>query len=369
MALCEGIAAGASGSPRSGVFRPIVPIKEGVARTATTSTPHPSKPRIAPLHLASMSYLDPSEIAFIVASYRDLIIGNSCTFAVGALIIYEVLILFGREVEVYWKRRITGASILFFLSKYLSFSKMILTWALYLPIFTDIRLVVLLFKINLRSISGAHSCETTQRVYVAIQMAQYLPWAVFSALRVYALSRSQIWTTLILALSLAPVGVNMSTYILNTIGGVNEPGYGCEETFLIPISSSESARGTIISRGCLILADVSVIGITMWSNRLVNFNGDNMLSHVIRSRSLQSLLVRDGTIYFIALLSLNTLHLAFSLQDMFNNGYASYFVLFTEPCTAVLVNRFLLHLQEAGSHTLRVETENSVHSQSFAFTS
>ncbi|KAI0738592.1 hypothetical protein C8Q80DRAFT_1124729 [Daedaleopsis nitida] len=84
-----------------------------------------------------MSSPDPSEITAIIASYNSYIIGNYCTFAAGALLIYESAILFSRKVEVFWRCGITGTSILFLLGKYLALSKMILTWALYLPIFKD----------------------------------------------------------------------------------------------------------------------------------------------------------------------------------------------------------------------------------------
>ncbi|KAI0738530.1 hypothetical protein C8Q80DRAFT_248978 [Daedaleopsis nitida] len=190
-------------------------------------------------------------------------------------------------------------------------------------------------------------------------MSQFLPWAAFSALRAYSLSISWAWGALVFALSIVPLGINLSHFFVNGIGGINDPVFGCSETFSITIH--DLARHVIISRGCLILADIFLIGITLWSIP----TKANMISHILKPRSLQGLLIRDGTIYFIVLLTLNVLQLLFTLLSIFGDGFESYVSLFTEPCTAILINRFLLHLQESRSRTLRVDTEHSLHPESF----
>ena len=51
--------------------------------------------------------------------------------------IHECVITFGSEVEFYWRRKLTGASLLYLSSKYISLAYSILCLVRYLPIFTD----------------------------------------------------------------------------------------------------------------------------------------------------------------------------------------------------------------------------------------
>ncbi|KAI0738482.1 hypothetical protein C8Q80DRAFT_1347730 [Daedaleopsis nitida] len=288
------------------------------------------------------SLSDLSDVAELTAYFNELRINAFCEFAAAAFFIYEFIVLFGSEVEYFWRSRITGASILFLLSRYLTLTYFLINVAAYLPVFTDNSVCNPL----LNNLNTAF-CRA------------------FSALRAYALSRSRVWMTIVFILSLAPVGVNVTSDVLAHIGGAIDPVFGCVGTISVIPTPSEDAIELIISRGCLILADALLIGIMLWSTDVGSI-GDNVLLRIIKPRSLQTLLVRDGTIYFIVLLVLNVLHLTFSLQTTFGSldGGGSNIVIFTDPCTAVLVNRFLLHLQEAGSRTLRVNTEDPLHMES-----
>ncbi|KAI0738471.1 hypothetical protein C8Q80DRAFT_1205474 [Daedaleopsis nitida] len=216
-----------------------------------------------------------------------------------------------------------------------------------------------------------HSCATTQRVVAVIGMSQYLPWAAFSALRAYALSRSRIWTSIVLILSVAPTAVNLMVFILHNISGRIDPVSGCRESITIPLSASESATGSIISRISLIIADIILIGITLGSIQRSSRN-PVLLMPIRAPRSLQDILFRDGIYYFIVMLILNTLHLICTLASILDpiiGSSGSNIVQFTEPCTGVLINRFILHLQEASSRKAQTETESSMRSESLVFTS
>ncbi|KAI0730710.1 hypothetical protein C8Q76DRAFT_336775 [Earliella scabrosa] len=50
-----------------------------------------------------------------------------------------------------------------------------------------------------------------------------------------------------------------------------------------------------------------------------------------------------------------------SRSQVFGNGTGSYVSIFTGPGTAILVSRFLSHLQETGRRTLRVDLEHPLH--------
>ncbi|RDX51385.1 hypothetical protein OH76DRAFT_330686 [Lentinus brumalis] len=167
----------------------------------------------------------------------------------------------------------------------------------------------------------------------------YCTWAAFAALRAFALSRDWLLSTAIFVLSIGPVAINLarSGYGLS---GVNFPRIGC-------VVANPALNETIkrvftgLSRGCLMSADVLLIYIT-WSRLPTRFaRGTNL-----EERSFAGVLRRDGTVYFIILLLMNSLHLTvtlLALQPVFEG--TSYVTVFTEPITAILVSRFLLDLQ------------------------
>ncbi|TBU52127.1 hypothetical protein BD310DRAFT_259673 [Dichomitus squalens] len=102
---------------------------------------------------------------------------------------------------------------------------------------------------------------------------------------------------------------------------------------------------TIISRSCLIAADTVMIGVT-WFTLAQPYAIRHI--HVLKS-SLASVLLIDGTVYFVMLAVLNALHLAFSLLPLDITVLQSKSVIttFTVPLSATLVSRFLLHIQSA----------------------
>ncbi|KAI1786014.1 hypothetical protein LXA43DRAFT_1099613 [Ganoderma leucocontextum] len=60
---------------------------------------------------------DPDSAA-LIAEYDSGIVGNCVQWAAFALIVYEYLITFAVEVELFWRKDVNGASILFFLNRY-----------------------------------------------------------------------------------------------------------------------------------------------------------------------------------------------------------------------------------------------------------
>ncbi|KAI0738537.1 hypothetical protein C8Q80DRAFT_1291364 [Daedaleopsis nitida] len=266
---------------------------------------------------------DPNEVEELTALYNTMWINSYCDLAASAFFVYEFTILLGNEIEYFWKRRITGASILFLLGKYLPLAYSLIKLALYLPqaVFTD----------NAESLVHLHTGSLPRGNYIKL-----MPLAAFSALRAFVLSRSRVWMAIVLILSLAPVCVNITRDFQAHLDGTIDPVFGCEGTIGVISAPSET-----------------VIGIARTPNLE---NGSDMASctgdHTASTRRV--------------LLVLNVLHLTFSLQVTFgsSDGFGSNIVYFTEPCTAVLVSWFLLHLQEAGSRTVRVDTGDPLHMES-----
>ncbi|KAI1783680.1 hypothetical protein LXA43DRAFT_903070, partial [Ganoderma leucocontextum] len=81
-----------------------------------------------------------------------------------------------------------------------------------------------------------------------------------------------------------------------------------------------------------------------------------------RRTTLADVLLRDGTMYFFGLLFLNALMLIiFTLEnvDILYGMNSNDVVMFTQSMSAILLHRFLLHLQSANRRTLVVSSEGS----------
>ncbi|KAI0700844.1 hypothetical protein C8T65DRAFT_789842 [Cerioporus squamosus] len=275
---------------------------------------------------------------------------NYCDVAASVLFIYEVLVTLDREVACFWTaRRRSGASLLFLANKWISMT------------------VYIMELVGLASFPSDQSCSWFAVGFIAIEALQFVPWAVFSALRAYVLSRSKLLGLLILALSLAPVGANLVVYGYQ-LSGENFPPLGCilidNATADIDLRRSTHVRTRtviIISRVPLVIADVLLIYIT-WAK----LSTRDALRNIQQAKrlSLSDILLRDGTIYFIVLFILNDLHLVFSLTVVAGTSGSggSDLTIFTSPITAILVSRFLLELQEANQTVVRLNPDDPLHS-------
>ncbi|KAI0707390.1 hypothetical protein C8Q76DRAFT_749020 [Earliella scabrosa] len=250
------------------------------------------------------------------------------------LLLYEAIITFDGEVEYFWKSTFTGASMLYLLNKYTAVAFYTMTLVVYLPIPTD------------------QICDRIQKTLILLELLQLLPWAAFSGLRVFALSKSWSLSALVLLLFLVSVGVNMEFNIVGDVIGYVDPISGCEASNNATLANV--VRATIVSRVCMIVGDALVIVIT-----LCNTSPRTQLTRRTRARSLPSILLRDGIACFAVLLALNVLHLVFTLFSIYSVGdYSSNVTVFTTPLTTILIGRFLLHLQESAARTLRVLTDD-----------
>ncbi|KAI1795344.1 hypothetical protein LXA43DRAFT_1090993 [Ganoderma leucocontextum] len=220
-----------------------------------------------------------SQLSQLINALESNLVANQCGLAITALYIYDYAITFAREVELFWGRRFTGASLLFLLNRYLNLAHIIV-----------------------------EVCNFARMSDQAISILPYFVWAFFSSIRAYALCRQHwVLSGTILAQSLVPTGINYSEY--RWLVPINDPILGCGGDLTVPAALAKQTAGL--------------------------------------DMTFSSLLLRDGTIYFLILLILNTLHLTFTLLSVVHTSSpVSYITLFTEPITAVLVSRFLLDLQE-----------------------
>ncbi|RPD73086.1 hypothetical protein L226DRAFT_536590 [Lentinus tigrinus ALCF2SS1-7] len=282
--------------------------------------------------------------ADLIATFQSTFDDDCCWYAGAVLVVYDCVITFGQEVDLFWKRRLTGASVLFILTRYLALLTIFMGMLEYVPT-TD------------------SSCTMVVKAQAAFEYMQYLPWAVFSGLRVFALS-DQNWllSGLVMLLSLVPFGINVGQYAYGLTGEV-DPLFGCSA--VLPITDKFARKITISSRTCLIASDALVIAITWFAMLRCRDRFGEMTWH---STSLTTILARDGTIYFILLLILNTLHLTFTMLSIHAAFEPlSYFSDFTEPVTTVLISRFLLDLQSANQRALKVDSDDPLYLDTMTF--
>ncbi|RDX42916.1 hypothetical protein OH76DRAFT_1422252 [Lentinus brumalis] len=280
----------------------------------------------------------------IAADDLTFLISNYFANAGSGLVVYEYMITFGREVELFWTGRLTGAAILFFFNRYLS-------------------LVVDVYGLLENMYVPDKICPDVARSSKALDILQYFPWAVFSALRAFALTKNWPLATFTFLLSMVPLGVNFAHFAFNSTGENFFTGCLTSDG----VSSDLAKQLTIASRTCLITADLLLIYVT-WFNM---YRRTGPRHPGVRNRFLH-ILLRDGTIYFVVLAVLNTLHLTLSLLSIeYAISNISYVTQFSEPpalvltrliansLTTILISRFLMHLQAANRRVLHLSSLDS----------
>ncbi|RPD76439.1 hypothetical protein L226DRAFT_569703 [Lentinus tigrinus ALCF2SS1-7] len=252
-----------------------------------------------------------AEAAQLVLLYDAATANLNWTSSALAILAYDYLLTFPREVRFVWNRRFSPATALFLVNRY----------TIILLYFVDF---VTLFPI----IPATYApMESVGKFIVVLEIFPYIILAAFSGLRTYALSQRNTFIGLFTSLlSLVPAGIN--AYFLSTFTFVN----------LEPPSNL-----TIASRTSLIAADICVIAVTWWSTY-----GIRKLTRDARlETSFGTLLLRDGTIYFIVLLAMNVVHMTLNTVKPNNVvQQASYVTILENPIASVLVSRFILNLRE-----------------------
>ncbi|RDX52918.1 hypothetical protein OH76DRAFT_134940 [Lentinus brumalis] len=284
------------------------------------------------------------DATIIVEQAFDLRLDALCSISASVLLFYDYLLTLDKEAGLFWKKKISGASLLFLCNRYLT----LLT-----------------------------------RVSATVDLCQYVPWAVFSGLRAHALSRHTPLGILVFLLSLGPDVVNLIKLANGVSGIFSGPVWAVESCAeggadIMPLpqqscidyarTSSCDPKYVIISRCCLITADVILLLITwisLWRTVIYVSGKPTRLPFT-------KVLLRDGTIYFIIILTMNILHLAFALPSVSvshptegthsaSSRNFSQITVFTKPITAILVSRFLIDLQEANQRSAMVPSDDLLH--------
>ncbi|KAH9917901.1 uncharacterized protein BXZ73DRAFT_105421 [Epithele typhae] len=278
-----------------------------------------------------MSSADNSTVSLvqeIVAEVAASTVSNYIALSIMTFLAFEWLITVGDEVNLFWTKKKTVATVLFILNRY--------TPILYMA----------------SSFSGANawtdsSCNASVLTSIMLDALQYIPWALFSALRVHATTEKRWDVAIFVALlSLAPLAEGMVH--MTFIHGEIIPGWGCGGIDTESPALSAICTLSIVSRTSLMLSDLVVVA-SAWAMTYRTGGLPDMKALTVPSFCARFLV--NGSIYFVVLLALNATHLALSLLSVARTGQSaagptpSYVVSFTEPITAMLVSRFMLDLQ------------------------
>lgn len=244
---------------------------------------------------------------------------NYGRYAVTSLILYDYLLTLSREVELVWHSQRSPAKYTFFYNRYC-----VLLWAFYV--------VISLLR------SSQTSCVAEFIVSSCFDISFFATWAVFSALRVWAIS-GRDWrpTSLTLALGLVPVATNMLNYIRSKAAyGVGLNG-SLECIYSSRLSVSLNNKMVIATRSCAIASDVVVL-VAIWAYT----RHSRRVAHGLNQRfPLVTMFLRSGCLYFIILLTMNVIDIVlWTTTDL--NGIVSDFI---APFTSMMMTHCLLDLR------------------------
>ncbi|RDX51233.1 hypothetical protein OH76DRAFT_1481531 [Lentinus brumalis] len=221
--------------------------------------------------------------------YRTAQDENFQNSSVTAFVFFDYFLTFGNEVNLFWSRKLSGASALFYATRYLNLA---------------LHVLYIHNTLHNREFSTKYLIEEVEIFSVlSFQIVRYIPIAIFTGLRGYALSRNGKLAATIFVLSFSPVAANVAQWVLGTSALVQP--YGC-------------------------VAEVSVTDLQ----------------------------------YIIILFILNAVHIVLLLQTLLSGtaiAETSYMTRYTDPITTVLTYRFLIDLQKSNQQDVKLGSDDPLH--------
>ncbi|KAI0667152.1 hypothetical protein C8Q78DRAFT_982689, partial [Trametes maxima] len=252
---------------------------------------------------------------------------NCVNFVLATLIFYEYLITFEDEFRLIWRGKLTGASVIFVLNRYIMVVQNAITMASIVPL-----------------------CAVLGYMDVVLSILPYVLWNAFSTLRVYATSgRDWRISSVVCVLMLGPLVSNI--YDAPVIKPVNMPApYLCSASNGVSLAVHYAL--VLGSRCPLIAGDALVLAVTWRKTYRVRKIAEGS---GVRT-PLLDLLLRDGTLYFGTMLLLNVLHILITfVQQVSVMGDVA------DVLTSILVSRFILNLREYSGKGIAARNRSHPH--------
>lgn len=244
--------------------------------------------------------------------------------AASALYCYDYVLTFSQEVRCIWQRRFSGASLLFVLNRYAVLVNRLL------------RLIQLVSWSGFKRQQADVACRIVWRMSATCTILMYIAIAGFSALRMYAIynkSRRVLAVVLVMGIVNPCVSIYYNTQL--TYQAMPPPFRGCgqDSSFGNPsVDLVFLVFGAVFS----ILLEAIVLALT-WSRTADILM---LLRKMQRKMGVTELLWRDGTVYFLVLITLTCLSMLSIRDDMFNNIPA-----LTDTLSSICIARFMLNLR------------------------
>lgn len=243
---------------------------------------------------------------------------NYTVLAMTTFYLYDWLLNFDREWQVVWTRKLTGASILYILNRYVGIIGQALSIACrfaHLPCTSD----YVIFQLS----NG----------FIVLQITI---WAAFSSLRVYGICGRQ-WKIplLVIIFGMVPAISNLVYFIKWRV--IRSSPSSCDiEVTIDPISLKRLVISTEIFQ-CT--ADALTLGATWCST----YRTRKLARAVNIKPTISQLLLRDGTLYFGACFILSMLQIFFICVFEIRTLQFGYF---SQPITSSLLSHLFLHLRQ-----------------------
>lgn len=251
--------------------------------------------------------------------------GYTCAVA-AVIILYDYATTISQEARVMWGSHTTAAVILFAINRILS-------------VFYAVGLIVSqLHWSGYPSVFGAFVC------YSISQFLLLFVWAVFSALRVYAIGK-RAWRAAVIVFLISLLPFVLNAYVTSTDNFVNL------DLLWVSYSAIPPRQFTILAiavRVSAIVSDAYVLVYT-WTG-VYSLGGTNQMRGA-RKTPLITLLLCDGTVYFASLLLINLALLIIYSQSSSNDLGLSPIV---TALSSVIISRFILNLRTVDAERERL---------------
>ncbi|EMD33641.1 hypothetical protein CERSUDRAFT_76363 [Gelatoporia subvermispora B] len=260
--------------------------------------------------------------AEVISFVQTEFVYNCCALASSVVVLYDHILTFPQEVRVMWKRKFSIVITLFHVNRWALFSEAILNLILFLPL------------------PSLLSCNAVNYLLSISGLVLLIVWAVFSTVRVFAISAGNWYLSLAtLVIGLVPLGANIDYAFFtaqNEIDSLPFLGTFCDDNQTASMALIIALTTT--SRVCAIVSDVIVLLVTWFKTYSIKRTADRTGTRA----PLASMLIRDGTFYFVLILLLNILQIVGNNTGVFagTTGF------FGQPLSGIIVSRFLMNLRQ-----------------------
>ncbi|GJE98321.1 hypothetical protein PsYK624_145480 [Phanerochaete sordida] len=271
---------------------------------------------------------------------------NYVSLAALCLVSYEYVVTIDQEVRCVWVRKPSATTFLLVSTRWVMLLNQLANWIPYVP-------------------TSAASCKAIDAAISTLYFIAILQVALFSSVRIYALWQDTrfawVYLSFIFVLSCVPIATNIFMLSRTSVVFEGPPISQC----ILPVNVSDHlssareaglslylGRGTeprfaveYFTRSCALAADVAVLILT-W---VKTFRHWRQLRELNIGTSVASLLLRDGTLYFLALAAINIAQMLSLGSSSSSGSWSDSAVVFLQALPSILTQRFMLNLRRFSS--------------------